>query len=546
MRHNLRKPFLRLLVVGSCLLLLFLFIETPVCVAVEVLDSMSEYFQTIGARCQQVPTNISPDCTYVVPIRYNFGDPNPGQRVRLRLLGPNQEIYHEEDFTVPYYHGYEEILVQVPSYAAIGESASWEIGMYDYQHPTIPILELVTSDITAIEPVFDVGSHFSGMDGHPGWDGMHSSIGCTNNDVDDCLDEITSSIVGRFFDWIADAFDVVSDEATVLNPFSIGTDNEKRLAGRLRAYKVYKGFEYGHNRQGSYTKHGVGAKQKMIITSGDGLARWDIMNGYTIEGKQKVSNHPPGYGGDGKGIALGNHPFDPVMVGLGYQELTVGGSRYAAVLPEMGFGHDYGSMSSADTGYADDDPGGADERIDIDYDITYDDLTNTITISYGVQGTASWPMWGACAVEVRGGSDGEVTFSASGDEIEMEFALVKAGVSFECGVPPNPPSYGHPCWHGEVECNVGIIMKITYPDSCSVRFEFELQVAAGAHAEIWAAAASQSYEICTSYSEDLGQWDYDICDDAEIQDWIDDEFSTLLDSLNNNYYATIGYILRNY
>ncbi len=546
MPRSMRKSLMFLVVAISFSFLIFFGEGTSVCSGVEVLDSFTQGFQAIGARCQQVPTYVSPDCTYIVPIRYNFGELNPAQRLKLRLIGPGGMTYFEQDITVPYYYGYEEVLVQVPLYAEIGETASWEIGMYDIYNPIEPIREVSAFDMTAIEPVFDVGSHFSGMDGHPGWDGIHSSIGCTNNDVDECPNEIMSSIVGRFFSWIADAFDVVTDQATVENPFSIGTDHEKRLAGRLRAYKVYKGFENGHNRQGSYTKHGVGAKQKMIITSGDGLTRLDIMNGYTIEGKQKVSNHPPGYGGDGKGIALGSHPFDPVMVGLGYQELTVGGSRYAAVLPEMGFGLDYGSMSSSDTGYADDDPGGADERIDIDYDITYNDLNNTITITYGVQGTASWPMWGACAVEVRGGSDGEVTFSASGDEIEMEFALVKAGVSFECGVPPTAPSYGHPCWHGEVECNVGIIMKITYPDSCSVRFEFELQVAAGAHAEIWVAAASQSYEICTSYSEDLGQWDYDICDDEEIQDWIDLEFSTLLDSLNNNYYATIGYILRNY
>ena len=83
MPRNKRKSLVFLLVVFFVVFLIFLSEGTRICQAVEVLDSFTENFQTIGARCQQVPTYVSPDCTYIVPIRYNFGDSNTARMARL-------------------------------------------------------------------------------------------------------------------------------------------------------------------------------------------------------------------------------------------------------------------------------------------------------------------------------------------------------------------------------------------------------------------------------------------------------------------------------
>jgi hypothetical protein len=534
MQRDMRGYTLRLLVVGLCLSMFLLGGGASIVSAIEVLDSFSQGYQTIGARFQQVPTYVTPDCTYIVPIRYNFGESRPAQRVKVSLLGPGGAPYFEQDIPVSNYFGLDEVMVEVPTYVPIGATTSWQIGMYDIDHPIVPIQEKTAFDITAVQPIFDLSGMMSGSIANPGWDGTLSGIGCTGNEVDDCLNDLSQNLIGRFFDWILGGTDVVWDQETVLS-FS-GGPLHRAAAGRFRAWKLYKALDTGDNRVGQKTISGVGAKEKMVINNATSFHLAGI-GGYTVQGTHKVMNHPPGFGGDGKSVALGDFPLSAEMQQAGYQLANIGGTPYAVVYPGNDYGIDYGSFNSSDTStYADDDPGGIEKRIDIDFTVTYNSQNNTITISYGVTGTASWPLWGICSVDVTGGSDGSVTYSADGDDVEMEFTLVKTGAAVQCGE--------HPCWHGKVECNIGIIMEVTYPDACTSRFEFFVAASAGAHAEAYIPAASQSYEICNSWKKSLGYWDYDACGDQEVQDWLDTNFSAWTDTMS--YDETITYLLHNY
>jgi hypothetical protein len=245
-------------------------------------------------------------------------------------------------------------------------------------------------------------------------------------------------------------------------------------------------------------------------------------------------------------MGLGNLELDPVMAQMGYQVMVVGGERYAVLMPGRDWHNDWGSYSSSsssDSGdYADDDPtSGANKRIDIDFSVTYNDNANTITVSYGVSATASWPIFGACQVSVTGGSSGSATFNADGDAIEMEFALVQAGVSFECG--SHDPD---PCYHGEVEADIGVIMKVTYPTPDSVLFVFTLKACAGAHAEIWGCPTGSTYYTCPCWQHELGRWGYD-CNNAEIHTWIDANATTFaFPSADSTYTLKIAYMCANY
>ncbi len=532
---NSKRKLLMFLLVVVPIYFLILFVEgTSVCCAVEVLDSFTQGFQTVGARYQQVPTNITPDCTYVVPIRFNFGEPDSGQYLNARLFGPGGITYFEYDFPAYDFYGGEDILIEVHSSVPIGENVSWGVQLYDN---TGLVSEATATEITLVQDPTIFDDLLDGVVVNPGWTGSFSSLGCSENEVDDCLRELTQNPISRFFDWLGSLFNTVTCEATTENQYSIGTPVQKAHASRLRAFKLFKGLEQGDNQSGQYILNGVGARQEMVITNNPSFAL-NGTGGYTVQGKQKVSNHPPGWGGDGKDVALGIFPMDPVMQQFGFVEINVASERFAVVPPQNDYMVDYGSHSSSDTGYADDDPGGLEERIDIDFTVEYDNITQTITVTYGVSGNAEWSMWEVCKVKIYGGSSGSATYSAAGDEVEMEFALMQAGVSVGCGT--------HPCWHGEVECNVGIIMEVTYPDECTSRFEFFLDASAGAHGEFFVPAASQSYEICTTYRQSLGAWEYDICPDAQVQSWIGQNFSSLLESFNYDYVATIGYILQNF
>jgi len=544
MRHDMRKRPLRLLVVGLCFCL-FLTGGTSPLIAVEVLDTYSQTFQTIGARYRVVPNLISPDCTYVVPIRYNFGQWNPDQSLRLSLFGPGRTSYWDVNIPATYWWGNEEVAVDVPDWVPTSEEASWDIEGHDYAHQIVATFEQVASGVTLVQPVPNFDLILPGMRFNEGWNGLYDGIGCTSDEVDDCYDAINNNPIVKFFSWLLGQSGTVWRQVTTLQVGGIGNQVQKKLTGQFRAYKLYRGLETGNAKMGHYHTAGVGAKERMVITGGSGLDLWDIMNGYTVNGKQKVSMHPPGWGTEqGRVVGLGNLELDPVMAQAGFQVVMVGGSRYGVVNPCGDWGMGYGAYSSSDgdtSDYADDDPTsqGANKRIDIDFSVTYNDNANTITVSYGVAGTASWPMFGACAVNVTGGSSGSATFNANGDAVEMEFALVEAGISFECGE--------HPCWHGEIECDMGIIMDITYPTPDSVLFVFTLEVCAGAHAELAYCPFGDTFETCPCYSHELGRWGYECSGDTELQDWIDDNAATFnFPGGTNTYSQKIAYICANY
>jgi len=548
MRQKVQIPLLRWLVVGPCLFFLILGYGIPSCFAVQVLDTFTRNFQTIGARYQQLPVHISPDCTYVVPLRYNFGQFAPQQHLKLSMFGNGRTGYWEVNIPATYWWGSDEVAVDVPPWVPTGENTAWEIGGYDYQHPIEAIFEQTSGNITIVQPVPNFDLILPGMHWNEGWNGDYGGVGCQQNEVEDCWDETTGNIIAQFFHWLTGSTWTVNTSATTINANSVGTNLQKKLAGRLRAYKLYKGMEAGNGRMGYCSKAGVGAKERMMITGGANLPLWDIVNGYSVQGKQKVSSHPPGWDqDDGKVIALGGFGLTPEMVACGYTTVMVGGNSYGVVGPQSGWEVDYGDYSSgSDSGdYADDNEGGPDERVDIDFDITYNDQANTITVSYGVAGTASYPIFYVCEVFLTGGSSGSATFNANGDAVEMEFALAQAGVGAQCGLPT--PSEAHPCWHGKVETNMGIIMKVTYPTPDSVLFVFTLDVSAGAHGELWYAVGSQSYEICTTYSKELGRWGYDVSEDEAIQLWIDNNTTTFnFPSGTNTYSQKINYILSTY
>jgi len=547
MRHDMRNKPLRLLVVGLCLCLYLLGGTSP-SVAVEVLDTFAQQFQTIGARYQQLPVHISPDCTYVVPIRYNFGQWTPQQSLRMSLFGPGRIGYWEVNIPATYWWGADEVAVDVPPWVPTGSNAAWEIGGFDYLHQIEAIFDQTGGEITIVQLVPNFEVILPGIGWNHGWGGGYGEIGCSEDEVEDCTDKLTNNIVTQFFNWILGSSLTVNTSVTTLNGNPLNpnaTGWQKKLAGRLRAYKLYKGLEVGNSKMGYRSLAGVGAKERMAITSGAGYGLANIMDGYTVQGEQRVSSHPPGWDQDnGKVVALGDFVLDPVMAACGYTAINVGGDNYGLVGPCSDWGRDYGdySSSSDSSDYADDD-GGANERIDIDFSVTYNDNANTITVAYGAAGTASYPIFYVCEVSLTGGSSGSATFNADGDAIEMEFALAKMGVAAEC------PPEGHPCWHGKVETNMGIIMKVTYPTPDSVLFVFSLDVAAGAHGELWYAVGSQSYEICTTWSKELGRWGYDVSRDEAVQLWIDDNNTetgfNLPDSLES-YSQKVNYILRYY
>jgi hypothetical protein len=549
MRRKVQKPMLCWLVVGPCLFFLLLGNGTPSCSAIQILDAFSQNFQTIGARYRVVPNLISPDCTYVIPYRYNFGQYDPDQHLRLNLFGPSRTNYWQVNIPATYWYGSGEVAVDVPPYVPIGTGAGWGIAGYDYLHQIQAKFQQSTDLVVVVQPVLNFGLILPGLGFNDGWNGTLDGIGCTQDQVEDCSLNQVYNAVQKFFHWLLGQSGTVWSQATTWQVGGIGNQVQKKLAGRFRAYKVYKGLEVGNGKMGHYHESGVGAKERTVMTSGMGYSLPNIMDGYTVNGIQKVSMHPPGWGTEqGSAAGLGNLELDPVMAQMGYQVVEAGGNRYAVLMPGRDWHNDWGaysSSSSSDTGdYADDDPNssGANKRIDIDFSVTYNDNANTLTVNYGVSGTASWPCFGACTVSISGGSSGSATFNANGDAIEMEFALVQAGVSFQC---PNPE--GHPCYHGEVEANIGVIMDITYPTPDSVLFVFTLKVCAGAHAEIWGCPAGNTFYTCPCWQHELGRWGYDCSGDADIQDWVDANSATLnIPSGYTTYSQKIGYICANY
>ena len=543
MHHNVRKLLFRWLVVGPCLLILLLGNGTPSCFAIQILDTFARNFQTIGARYRVVPNLISPDCTYVIPYRYNFGQYNPQQSLRLNLFGPDRTSYWQVNIPATYWWGSDEVAVDVPDWAETGTGAGWGIGGYDLMHQAQAIFQQTTGTITFVQPVPNFAIILPGMGFHEGWDGTLDGIGCTEDEVEDCPYEDVYNAIVKFFNWLTGQSGTVWRQAPTLTVGGIGNQAQKKLTGQYRAYKLYKGLETGNGKMGHYHESGVGAKERTIMTTGMGYLLPNIMDGYTVNGKQKVSMHPPGWGTEqGSAMGLGNIELDPVMAQMGYQVVTVDNERYAVLMPGRDWHNDWGMYSSSSSNdssdYSDDNEGGQNERIDIDFSVTYNDNANTITVSYGVSGTASWPCFGACQVNVSGGSSGSATFNADGDAIEMEFALVQAGVSFECG--------NHPCHHGEVEADIGVIMKVTYPTPDSVLFVFTLKACAGAHAEIWGCPGGSTFYTCPCWQHELGRWGYD-CNNAEIQAWIDTNSSTFaFPSEITTYSQKINYLCRNY
>jgi len=506
---------------------------------VEVLDNFQQGFKTTGARILVAPTIAEPNGIYEVPVRYNMGLPGPNQFIVLTLEGPGEEIHFEEYIDAYTYFGEEEVTVVVSNNAVTGDELSWNLEVYN-GNPYVPeSVELCENCTTVADPI-DFYSGFLDL-AYP-YGGNTPGVNCTSPNVGACEITPIDGFMSWLLSWIPGAGGDNVSWCTVLNPNGAWDPVKQTLAGIFRAWKLYKGFELGNGKHGHKTVAGAGACEKLVVTSGLNIPSLQDLTigalqqgvGYTIQAQQQVSLHPPGWESQGNMEALGDMEITQDLLDLGYVQITTGGSNYAVIPPGSNYAVNYGTFSEEDSTYADDPDDELRKRIDWDFDVVYDAVANTITISGGVEGDVVYSLWQVCEASVGGGGSGSVSFSAAGDVLDAWFHLESDGV-FQCG--------DHPCWHGQVECHMGILLEISYPTECTVKIEFTLQVAAGAHAEFY--PIGQAF-CCPKYEYPLLTIVEDICDDTEVQSWMNEYFPELVAQYDGNYTEATTMMLRWY